>query len=78
MLENCVRECVPYLRFNNDPAVTPYINSGTPVLVYGVITDVRWTCQTSEIIAYFQSAVPSPCIVGVEEQTWGRVKSLYR
>lgn len=74
----CPDECFPGLRFSASPEVAPYINSGTTVLVYGVIESVMWTCQTSEEIALLYSAVPGGCIVAVESTTWGYVKSLYR
>jgi hypothetical protein len=77
---NCYPECFPALLFGDtSPDVTPYINSGTTVLLYGIITDVTSLyCGTNETIASFSSAIPGNCVVGVENRTWGSVKELYR
>lgn|GEM_PF-4629388 len=78
VIENCYPECFPALRFSGDPEIAQYINSGTPVFVYGVITNVFWTCQQNEIIAHLYTATPGSCVTPVEETTWGSVKSRYR
>jgi hypothetical protein len=78
VIENCNPECFPALRFDGEPEIAQYINSGTPVLVYGVITNVIWTCQQNEIIAHLYTATPSACVTPVEETTWGSVKNQYR
>lgn len=76
---NCNLECFPPLLANTASEVTPYINSGTRVLLYGTITEVTSLfCGTNETVAYFTSAVPGDCIVAAEETTWGRIKDLYR
>jgi hypothetical protein len=78
VIENCYPECFPALRFEGGPEIEPYINSGTPVFVYGVISTVMWTCQQNEIIAYIYTATPGACVAPVEETTWGSFKSRYR
>ncbi len=77
---NCYQECFPELLFaDTSPDVTPYINSGTRVLLYGTITEVTSLfCGTNETIAFISSAIPNDCVVGVETRTWGSVKQLYR
>jgi hypothetical protein len=78
VIENCYTECFPALRFTAEPEVAQYVNSGTPVYVYGVITNVMWTCQQNEIIAHLYTATPGGCVTPVEETTWGSIKGLYR
>jgi hypothetical protein len=78
VIENCSLECFPALRFSGEPEIEQYINSGTPVLVYGVIEDVMWTCQVNEIVAHLYTATPHACVSPVEKSTWGSVKSRYR
>jgi hypothetical protein len=77
-VNECAQECFPPCSLDSGPDVDPYLNSETPVLLYGVVEDVIYTCGTNETVLYISSAVPSACIVGVEERTWGEVKSLYR
>ena len=78
VIENCSSECFPALRFGGEPEIAQYINSGTPVFVYGVITNVIWTCQQNEITAHLYAATPGACVTPVEKTTWGSIKSLYR
>lgn len=78
VIENCAGECFPPLRFGGEPEIAQYINSGTPVLVYGVITNVMWTCQQNEIIAHLYTATPAGCVSPVEATTWGSIKSQFR
>jgi hypothetical protein len=77
-IQNCPGQCYGGFRFSASPEVAPYINSGTELLVYGVIQSVMWTCQTSEEIAYLSIATPATCTTAVHSSTWGYVKSLYR
>jgi hypothetical protein len=71
-------ECYPTLLAETSPDVEPYINSGTRILLYGTIKGVISFCGKNETIALFTSTIPSECVVGVENRTWGYVKQLYR
>jgi hypothetical protein len=78
VVNSCLWDCYPPLLANTAPDVTPYINSGTRVRLYGTIEGVISFCGTNETIAFFTFAVPSDCVVAAEEKTWGAVKRLYR
>ncbi|HEX6790542.1 MAG TPA: hypothetical protein VF247_04460 [Candidatus Krumholzibacteria bacterium] len=60
------------------PDIAPYINSGTTLHLYGVISGYSDVCGSNEARATFTSATPGECTVATEPRTWGYVKSLYR
>jgi hypothetical protein len=59
--------------------VVQYFNTGIPLLLYGEITGAQdFVCQQNEYWANLTAAVPSLCVVSVQETHWSNVKRLYR
>jgi hypothetical protein len=71
--------CYPPLLFATTPEISIYINTGTSLLLYGVIDGVISPCGVNETVARFSLAVPtSSCVVNAETRTWGSIKAIYR
>jgi len=61
------------------PDVVQYFNTGIRVLLYGEITGAQdWDCGANLYWINVTSAVPTECVVAVDETAWGNVKRLYR
>ena len=56
------------------PEADPYVNTDTPVMLYGTFTrNCQWSWFTE-----VTRVVPSSCTVDIAPETWGSVKRLYR
>lgn len=71
-------DCYMGGRFTAEPAVLAHVNTGKPFLLYGVVSGYNGTCGASEVVMHFSSAIPTNCVVSVQETSWGYIKSLYR
>jgi len=70
--------CYPPLLFAWTPEIIPYVNTGSPLLLYGVIDEIISPCGANETVVHFSVVVEDPCALSVETRTWGSVKAIYR
>jgi hypothetical protein len=79
MVFTCGSGCLTGGRFGAvAPEVYAYVNTGTPLLLYGTVSGYMGHCGMSETVFDFASGVPMGCDLPTKQSTWGHVKSLYR